>query len=46
MVWEELLRMTEEEMGRRMFGTGWGWQEVSDEQGAGAVNQTFISAVS
>lgn len=31
---------------KRTLGTGCGWQEVSDAHGAGAINQTFISAVS
>lgn len=29
---------------KRTLGRGWGWQELSDARGAGAINQAFISA--
>ena len=31
---------------KRTLGRGWGWQEVSDAHGAGAINQAFVSSVS
>ena len=30
----------------RTLGRGWGWEDVSDTRGAGAINQAFVSAAS
>lgn len=43
MVWEDDRGGDGQEM-KRAFVGGWGWREVPDARGAGAVNQTFISA--
>lgn len=42
MIWEDLLRVTRDDMGKagEDFRRGWGWQEMSR-----GINQAFISAV-